>query len=742
MGEDAVYGMAIGIGTQFVAADIKTLKEQAKQWFSHQLAQEDWRYEPEIEQAELRLNKFKIQPSYQTDKGVFPVPETTTISVVSVYGVNADYGYAKCYLPTLGKSFHYYNKKQLKTLIEHFARESLEGTSPAHIHAYHMPHQPWLESVRVRADVKDDNERFSFDPALWESVSRFAESLPVKRSIRRAYSVFPESAWERTEFVNGIANRLAEEDGHLMLVGEPGCGKSVAWMEAIQKAFRQTGNGRSADAPTFWRTQAQRMIANANYLGEWQEQVETFIDDLESLNGVLWFTDLIELLRIGGDGGDDSVAAFMLPALIQKRIRLIAEMNPKELAAARQIFPAFMAQFQILPVTPLGEDSVKRIGRRLAEYARENLHVSIDTAALNLSRRLLTRFAKYEHMPGKWIRFANECMRYAEKNTLSCIDADTVVAVFNQRSGLPEIMLRDDMRLMKSDLTETFCARVLHQEQAVEAMCNAVLVFKTGMNDPHKPIATLLFSGPTGVGKTAAAHALSDYFFSSGQRQHPLFRLDMSEFQHPSQIHRLIGQGNRPGKLVQHVRDRPFSVLLFDEIEKAHPAIFDILLGVFDEGMLVDRYGRVTDFCNTIIIMTSNLGAQQSAPIGFAQSAGDDRFAVEQFFRPEFINRIDQIVGFNSLDQQAIAAIALKELAQLHQREGLRKRQIQLDFSAALIAFIREQGFHPLYGARPLQRAIEQHVIGTLAQWLLKNRYARDCTIHVDYDGSAITLSI
>jgi ATP-dependent Clp protease ATP-binding subunit ClpC len=223
------------------------------------------------------------------------------------------------------------------------------------------------------------------------------------------------------------------------------------------------------------------------------------------------------------------------------------------------------------------------------------------------------------------------------------------------------------------------------------------------------------------VGKTAAAQALAGCFFGAGGGDDPLFRIDMSEFQHAFQIARLIGSGAQPGKLVEHVRQRPFSVVLLDEIEKADASVFDLLLSALDEGRLRDSRGRITDFRSSLIVMTTNLGVRHGASLGFGEAndgEGHVLHEVRRFFRPEFFNRIDRVVCFAPLSRQAIEAIALQELQAVERREGLLRRGVRLRFTPELVAFIVATGFSPKYGARPLQRAVEQHVVAAVARAL------------------------
>ncbi|MGK0391837.1 MAG: ATP-dependent Clp protease ATP-binding subunit ClpC, partial [Maribacter sp.] len=282
-----------------------------------------------------------------------------------------------------------------------------------------------------------------------------------------------------------------------------------------------------------------------------------------------------------------------------------------------------------------------------------------------------------------------------------------------------------------------FTSRIIGQTSAIDSLCEIVKIYKAGLNNPHKPISTLLFAGPTGVGKTASARALADYFFGKGQKTSPLIRIDMSEFRYPGQIAQLIGSGRNVGKLVKDVRERPFAVLLLDEVEKADSSVFDALLTVLDEGRLVDAYGRETNFRNVIIIMTSNLGSSNRQSLGFTDMEDESvRYtsSISKFFRPEFINRIDGIVMFNALKEADIIEITKKELIDLSQREGFVKNNLKLKFSNNLMLHLKQTGFDERYGARPLQRAIEDEVTAPLANWLLNHPNTQNCTLEIDYD--------
>ena len=390
----------------------------------------------------------------------------------------------------------------------------------------------------------------------------------------------------------------------------------------------------------------------------------------------------------------------------------------------------------MLEIQELSQKQINVIFDKTSEFVLQNLNITVEKDAIATALRLLERFYPYERFPGKGIRFLGECLGEVQLNKKARLTKLDVMNQFVRRTGLPELFLRDDLLLDQVELEQFFNSRIIGQDAAVLQLCDIIKVFKAGLNNPHKPITTLIFAGPTGVGKTASARALADYFFGKGQKQTPLIRIDMSEFQHPSQITRFLGEGRQPGKLVSDVREKPFAVLLLDEAEKAAPSIFDAFLTVLDEGMLVDAFGRITNFRNCIIILTSNLGASNQRSIGFASEKGEKAAylgAIARFFRPEFINRIDNVVVFNSLERGHVRKITLKELAEVKLREGFAKLKIKINFDDSVVDHLSEIGFHEKYGARPLQRALEDHIVKPLAKWLLKNTDKRNCELDISY---------
>jgi ATP-dependent Clp protease ATP-binding subunit ClpB len=295
---------------------------------------------------------------------------------------------------------------------------------------------------------------------------------------------------------------------------------------------------------------------------------------------------------------------------------------------------------------------------------------------------------------------------------------------------------REKLLRMEEQLTK----RVVGQEEAVRAVSNAIRRSRAGLSDPNRPNGSFLFLGPTGVGKTELTKALAEFLFDT---EDAMVRIDMSEFMEKHSVARLIGAPpgyvgyEEGGYLTEAVRRKPYSVILLDEVEKAHPDVFNVLLQVLDDGRLTDGHGRTVDFRNTVIVMTSNIGSQLIQELSGEERYQDMKKAVmevvAQQFRPEFINRIDETVVFHPLGHEQIRAITRIQLEYLRQR--LEERDIHLQISDAALDKLGEAGFDPVYGARPLKRAIQNSIENELAQTILSGEFAPGDTIAVEVDG-------
>lgn len=731
LAENRVLGILVGTDHQVVDTDLRhvksTLATHLKRLYKKY---DDYPYTP-FESFRLKTFDVKVRPVYRDNNRSYPSSKVLKVPVDAVYGPT-DQGHFCCYLPVLGESFYYYDSKLLTSLVQNFATNLLNKKTPDEIYRMITGLRPSLDEIALRINLYRDytfSNGWNFNNKFQE-LEAMAEAYPPTKSLRKQISLFPEAAWELEREVDETIDKLVSTRSNILLVGRPGTGKSSVLRQAMRKI---TAKSSKLDL-TFWQLMAQRITARAKYLGEWQQNVEELLYELECANGILWVVDVVQLLQTGGEGPEDSVAAFLTSFLQNGKLQMVGEVTPAQLESMRRMLPGFVENFQLIELEEMPEHKVQTILDKFAEYCRQNMKVEIDKKALSLSYRLLLRYYPYESFPGKGIKFLSQCINQVQKEKGQQLSKKHVIDNFIQQTGMPELFLRDDLLLNKDELTAYFTQRIIGQDAAIASLTNVVKVFKAGLNSPSKPIATMIFAGPTGVGKTASTKALAEYFFGKGQKKSPLVRIDMSEFQHPAQLARFIGIGGEVGKLVQEIRERPFAVLLLDEIEKADPSVFDALLTVLDEGLLVDAYGRVTNFRNTIIIMTSNLGASNRASVGFGQEDSTNyESAIGKFFRPEFVNRIDHIVTFNALEQEHIRAITRLELEALSKREGLDKLQIELSFTSVLEEHLANIGFDKRYGARPLQRVLENKIIAPLAKWLLAHPNIKGARLRLDW---------
>ncbi len=715
-------GVLVGTDIRVVEADAATACKTILEHLQRNYRRHNDYPDVDLIDPRLTITEVKIRPVFRQTNGAFPFPETITVPVAAVHGANYD-DYFECYLPLLGEQFFYYSQKQLPSLLRNTAVTHLNDYSPSDLTKLVRHPKPELKLVPLRVNF---DRTFSYRKTAfqvrYETLERLADPYPLPRAQRRHMSQLPEAAWELEDKVDLLISKLLQQRANVLVVGPHGVGKSAVLGQAIRKihaASRKHGANLR-----FWRMMAQRITSSTKYLGEWQGQLEQMILELQSCNGILWVEDFIRLVESGGQGPEDSVAAFLISYLSRGDIQLIGELTPPQLESLRRLLPGFAELCQIIELKELPEDRILRIFEQLAKYIKQQHQVDIPSSSQQLIYRLLSRYYPYEQFPGKGVRFLGQCLNEVLLNKASVIDKALIIQTLTQQTGLPALFLRDDQRLDKSELSTYFNKRIIGQDAAIGQLTDIVKIYKAGLNNPHKPITTLLFAGPTGVGKTASAKAIANYFFGQGQLKNPLVRIDMSEFQLPGEISRLIGDGQQVGQLVKEVRERPFSVLLFDEVEKAHPSVFDALLTVLDEGMLLDAFGRITNFRNSIIILTSNLGASNRKSIGFKQTTSSDdtyRAAIQRYFRPEFINRIDNMVFFNALSQEDIALILDIELQGIQKREGIINRNLTLNFGDALRSHLLSVGFDEEYGARPLQRAVEHELVHPLSRWLIEN---------------------
>ncbi|MCP4166090.1 MAG: AAA domain-containing protein [Chloroflexi bacterium] len=540
-----------------------------------------------------------------------------------------------------------------------------------------------------------------------------------------------------TEVEQVLAIVSAPRHASVLLVGSSGVGKTAIVHEVVRRITNKACAETLYDREV-WAITGDRLIAGAVYIGQWQGRAKNLVQISEKNKYILFIDDIATLTELGRwSKGDDNIADFLKPHIQRGDVVIIGETTAERLRQANKLSPGFVAQFRTIQIDPTNEGETSNVLATLARSLERSQGIRIESSAIDATVMLTDRFFPYRALPGKAValleQLALEMGRKSKKTaraTKPLLERRHVVEGFSRQTGLPALMLSDSEALDLGHVDSYFSERVIGQDEAITSMVDLIAMIKSGLTDPEKPLGVFLFIGPTGVGKTQLAKTLAAYLFGDENR---LLRFDMSEFNDPVAVRRLLGApgSEEEGELTRQVRAQPFCVLLLDEFEKADHQIYDIFLQVMGEGRLTDASGRTTSFRNAIILLTSNLGASAREQRGLGlgatsspQATGGEALPtywqrkIEQYFRPEFINRIDHIVAFKLLDEQAMRLIARRELGNVLLREGLIRRNVLVDIDECVIDLLLEQGFNPTYGARPLKRAVEHLIVLPLARYL------------------------
>ncbi len=750
------------------AATAEEALRQLKELLEWRVENEPWGVEPDVTEPAFLEVKVEVRPQYSEGKRLIPCPETVWLRVPCVTGLQEN-GLPICVVPHLGLSFNYQDVGALKGLVGHYVKEALQQQSPVQLAGRLPPRGCRLTEIVLRATTGRVRRVPPADRPELKILFAVADPLLHDHGRRTA-----SAAYGRDALSSALAHKLGHEKASVLLVGEPGAGKSTVLLDAAKKLARAKPSGGGADdeetdlrSYRFWRGSGGRMIAGMRYLGEWEERCEAFLQQLGAIEGVFCAENLLDLVQVGGQGPGDSVGAFLLPYLQRGELRMAAEATPAEVEACRRLLPGLLDVFQVVNVPAFDDAQSVAVLTRIATAHAAAARLEVAPVVATLTHRLFKRFQPYAAFPGPAATFVRSlCDRRGntpltlpsplgeervaegrvrgipERPGQRTVTAPDVIAQFIKRTGLPEVFLRDDLPLSVDAVRAQFAARVIGQPEATSAAARLVTTIKAGLTDPARPPGVLLFCGPTGVGKTALARALSEFCFGASGQKDRFVRLDMSEYGGHDAARRLLRNPQRgPAAWIERVRRQPFCVVLFDEIEKASPEVFDALLGLLDEGRLTDEFGRVTYFRSAIIVLTSNLGSTSPAGIGFAGEGGPAyESEVAKFFRPEFFNRLDAVVTFKSLTLPEVEAITRKELTELATREGFALSGIKLAWTDRLVSLIAREGYDHRLGARPLQRAIERMVVAPLARWKAAHPRLRALTVHLEIaeDGAVL----
>ncbi len=533
-----------------------------------------------------------------------------------------------------------------------------------------------------------------------------------------------------------------------LYVGDPGVGKTAI----AEGLARRIVKGEVPDVlkgATIFSLDMGALLAGTRYRGDFEERLKAVVAELEALDGAILFIDEIHTVIGAGatSGGSMDASNLLKPALAAGNLRCIGSTTYKEFRNHFEKDRALVRRFQKIDVNEPSVDDTIKILHGLKPYYEAHHRVRYTSDAIRAAVDLSARYIGDRKLPDKAIDVIDEVgaarMLLPEskrRKTVTVKDIEEIVAKIARIP--PKSVSTNDMEVLRT-LERDLKTMVFGQDPAIEALASAIKLARAGLREPEKPIGCYLFSGPTGVGKTEVARQLARILAIE------ITRFDMSEYMERHSVSRLIGAPpgyvgfDQGGLLTDAIDQHPHSVLLLDEIEKAHPDLFNILLQVMDHGKLTDHNGKTVDFRNVILIMTTNAGATDlaKAAIGFGREAreGDDREAIDRMFSPEFRNRLDAIIGFSALSPEIVARVVDKFVIELETQLG--DRNVEILLSDAARSWLAEKGYDRLYGARPLARVIQEHVKKPLAEELLFGRLAKGGVVKVDVADGRLTFA-
>ncbi len=623
---------------------------------------------------------------------------------------------------------------------------------------------------------RDDESR----PSATPTVDRYSRDLTWMAQEGKLDPVIGRA--EEVETTIEILSRRTKNNP--VLIGDPGVGKTAI----IQGLAQRIVDDEVPDTLTDKRVLAldlAGMVAGTQYRGEFEERFEKILEEIRENpdDQIIFLDDLHNVVGAGAVEGSMDASAMLKPALAYGELRVVGATTIDEYRKNVEKEAALERRFQPILVSEPSVDESIEILHGLKERYEEHHRVEITEEALVAAAELSDRYITGRFLPDKAIDLMDQAsarvrlrtktkpgnakalkeeLRSLQKekgpaataedsgNTqelkekvaelrepfegsggkhrlaaVAEVTAEDIAEIISRATGIPVSQITEEERGRLLRLEGQLHERIVGQEEAVEAVAEAIRRARAGLSDPKRPIGSFLFLGPTGVGKTELARALADALFGD---EVAMVRIDMSEFQEKHTVSRLVGAPpgyvgyEEAGQLTEAVRRRPYSVLLLDEIEKAHADVFNVLLQILDDGRLTDGHGRVVDFKNAVVIMTSNFGAERiKAHVlrdeSFEDLKEDMNRLLRNTLRPEFVNRIDEVILFRSLGKDQIAEIA--RLLLDHTSRRLKTQGVEIEFTDAAVALIAEEGFDPEFGARPLRRAIQRRLDNVLSRMVL-----------------------
>ena len=550
----------------------------------------------------------------------------------------------------------------------------------------------------------------------------------------------------RNDEIDDIIRVLCrKEKSNAILLGFPGVGKSKVIEGFVRRLLADDVPEHLLGKEVF-KLNLGGLIAGTKYRGEFEERFKAVLDEVLAAKRkiILYIEDIHQIVTAGRTEGSLDAGNLLKPLLAQGQINIIGTTTFAAYRESFELDQALEGRFQRIRIEEPDQDKALTILQGLRENYQDFHGVRLTDEALQAAISLSIRYLSDRYLPDKALDLIDEAcavkkIQLAQSGTNQPdVSREDIASIVERITGIKVQGIMDNEREHLLNLDKLLRQRIVGQDQAVQKVSEAILRSRAGIQNPKRPIGSFIFLGPTGVGKTALAKALAERLFGN---ELEMVRLDMSEYMEKHAVARLVGPPpgyvgfEEGGQLTEAVRRRLYSIVLLDEIEKAHPDVFNTLLQVLDEGRLTDSKGRTIDFKNTILIMTSNIGSQQILESlkneqGLTAETQEEVLSLLQHsFRPEFLNRIDETVIFNPLTAEDMINIVKIMVHQLQER--LKHQKIQLHLSEEVYAFLAQNGYQPEFGARPIQRSIMRYLETPLARYLVENKETTELTVQV-----------
>lgn len=560
---------------------------------------------------------------------------------------------------------------------------------------------------------------------------------------------------EETDHMIQILSRKTKNNP--ILIGEPGVGKT-AIVEGLTERLASTEAPANLQGATIYSLSLGALVAGASFRGEFEARMKAVLEELQAEEKAILFIDEIHTI-VGAGNAEGSLDAgnLMKPLLARGTIKVIGSTTRAEYRKYFQKDRALVRRFQPIQIKEPSVTETIHILRGIRPEYEAFHQLSISDEALELSATLSKRYIPERHLPDKAIDVMDEAAAKLRITTeidtaKRVVDDQAIYSLIAKKTGIPVHKLQSDERKQLMHLEATLSSQVIGQTEAVSAVSDAIIRSRVGIQDPNRPLGSFLFLGPTGVGKTELAKVLARELFESEDN---MIRLDMSEYMEKHSVSQLIGSPpgyvghDDGGQLTEAVRFNPYSIILFDEVEKAHKDVFNLLLQVLDDGVLTDAKGRRVDFKNTILILTSNIGAhllldQVKAGDDTPEISSEVREALHemlrQHFRPEFLNRIDEVVTFKPLSMAVMAGIVELQLATLQER--LQAQDIRLSITDQAKQWIAQEAYDPAYGARPIRRFLTTHLETPIAKMIIAEEIEAGQQLTIDVTDESLKINV